>query len=454
MLLYDEIPSDVDSNIDTDDDNNEDDFQLETSNTDNVPIFDITLPDAIIDDDGQPSSPTVESTSPATVQPLADNIAASTSSGTDVLLPPSPATIQPSTPAVRSRIPPQWSTNFSPSISDSVFNQETGPTESITNLASPSPYDLFKTFIDDEIIDSLVFPTNLYAQQSGKRYIPTDRKEMETFLGINIMMGIKRLPRYRDYWSSEIDLNDAFISKLMPLNRFSWLLGNLHLNDNSLQPRRSDPTFDKLYKLRPFLNSISKNFRSSFKPNPDMAVDESMIKFKGRSCLKQYMPKKPIKRGYKVWVLCDKSGYALKFEIYTGKIGQTVQKNLGENVVKRLVEEYQGYNYTVYFDNYFTSYNLMEDLKSANINACGTVNKKRINLPHFKDDKKMTRGEHEWYASGTIIAMKWKDNNAVHLLSNFYNPMEVEQVMRRSRTGERVGFSCPAAIADIFRIIN
>ncbi|XP_039292603.1 nuclear pore complex protein NUP214-like [Nilaparvata lugens] len=75
ILLYDEIPSDVDSNIDSDHDNDED-FQLENSNTDdNVPIFDITLPDTIIDDNEQP-------TSPATVQPLTDNIAASSLSGT------------------------------------------------------------------------------------------------------------------------------------------------------------------------------------------------------------------------------------------------------------------------------------------------------------------------------------------------------------------------------------
>lgn len=33
--------------------------------------------------------------------------------------------------------------------------------------------------------------------------------------------------------------------------------------------------------------------------------DESMIAFKGRSMLKQYMPNKPNKRGYKVWCLAD-----------------------------------------------------------------------------------------------------------------------------------------------------
>ncbi|GBP55035.1 hypothetical protein EVAR_46331_1 [Eumeta japonica] len=46
-----------------------------------------------------------------------------------------------------------------------------------------------------------------------------------------------------------------------------------------------------------------------------------MIKFKGRNYLKQYMPKKLIKRGYKVWMKCAESGYCLDFEIYTGKEG-------------------------------------------------------------------------------------------------------------------------------------
>ena len=82
-------------------------------------------------------------------------------------------------------------------------------------------------------------------------------------------------------------------------------------------PQRGAPNFDKLYKLRPFIDKLSENFQKAFNPNETMAVDESMIKFKGRSSLKQFMPKKPIKRGYKVWVLADKSGYASKFEIYT-----------------------------------------------------------------------------------------------------------------------------------------
>ncbi|CAI6357497.1 unnamed protein product [Macrosiphum euphorbiae] len=62
-----------------------------------------------------------------------------------------------------------------------------------------------------------------------------------------------------------------------------------------------------------------------------------MIKFKGRSTLKQYMKDKPVKRGYKGWMLCDSSGYNLKFEVNTGKKKGTVEAGLGGRVVLDLL---------------------------------------------------------------------------------------------------------------------
>ena len=86
----------------------------------------------------------------------------------------------------------------------------------------------------------------------------------------------------------------------MTVNRFGWLLGNIHLNDNSLMPDRNSPTYDKLFKVRPFLNMMQENFEKYFNPNCEVAVDESMIIFKRRNSMKQYLPMKPVKRGYKV----------------------------------------------------------------------------------------------------------------------------------------------------------
>ena len=60
---------------------------------------------------------------------------------------------------------------------------------------------------------------------------------------------------------------------------------------------------DWLGKVRPLINHLSSKFSSLYEPSKDVAVDEAMIKFQGRSALKQYMPMKPIKRGIKVWVL-------------------------------------------------------------------------------------------------------------------------------------------------------
>lgn len=51
------------------------------------------------------------------------------------------------------------------------------------------------------------------------------------------------------------------------------------------------------------------------------SIDEAMIAFKGRSSMKQYVPKKPVKRGFKVWVKADAvSGYVSEIDVYTGKV--------------------------------------------------------------------------------------------------------------------------------------
>lgn len=69
------------------------------------------------------------------------------------------------------------------------------------------------------------------------------------------------------------------------------------------------------------------------------------------------MPKRPVKRGYKVWMLCASNGYNLKFDIYTGKSESGGQKELGAHV-RKLCHDLVGKQHRVFFDNYFTSYNL------------------------------------------------------------------------------------------------
>ena len=228
-----------------------------------------------------------------------------------------------------------WKTNISNFLAPGNFDQHFGPTNIPEEVELP--VEVFFCLFPDTLFEKISFETNLYATQasakSGKPFTPTTMQEIKIFFAINILMGIKHLPSYRDFWSTKLELRDTYISNLMPRTRFDWLLGNLHLNNNALQPKYGEPGFDKLYKVRPFLNTLSENFAKFYRPSENISIDESMILFKGRSSLRQYMPNKPIKRGYKVWVRASESGYVDQFEIYTGKIGNKSETNLGARVV-------------------------------------------------------------------------------------------------------------------------
>lgn len=203
-------------------------------------------------------------------------------------------------------------------------------------IVTETPIDSFNTLFSDELVELLVVQTNIYAtlKALGPIRFPTNSKEMRVFLGLNLCMGIKKLPYYRDYWSAQPELRDSYISKHMSVNRFGWLLTHLHVNDNSVMLNRGDPNYDKLYKVRPLLDSHSKTYKYSYNPTREQSVDESMIKFKGRSSLKQYMPDKPIKRGYKVWTRADAHGYVCQFQVYESKKDNKRELDLGRIVVK------------------------------------------------------------------------------------------------------------------------
>jgi hypothetical protein len=102
------------------------------------------------------------------------------------------------------------------------FTENVGVTDHIKEIESPTPYALFSRFFTDELMDLIVFQTNLYCTQIGKPFTPS-AEEMRVFLGINLYMGIIRKPSYRDYWSNEPDLHDSNVSQLIPVKRFSFL---------------------------------------------------------------------------------------------------------------------------------------------------------------------------------------------------------------------------------------
>lgn len=194
------------------------------------------------------------------------------------------------------------------------FVEYTGPKNIPENVKSPG--DFFLCLFSETNINSIADQSNLYCCQQKKVFTDITPNEIKKFLGVNIMMGVKRLPSYRDYWSSNVQLNDRYISSTMSVKRFSFLLSSLHLNDSSKEPKKNEAGYDKLYKVRLFLDNLSDTYLRFYDPTRNQAVDESMIKFKGRSSMKQYVPMKPVPRGFKSWVRADYYGYVCEFQIY------------------------------------------------------------------------------------------------------------------------------------------
>ena len=167
-------------------------------------------------------------------------------------------------------------------------------------------------------------------------------EELKAHLGFMILMGVVQLPAIADYWKTDEIFHYSPIASRISRNRFFELQRYLHFVDNStLQPTTS-PGYDKLGKIRPIIELVRAQFTNTYHLHREVSVDEAMIPFKGRSSMKQYMPKKPIKRGFKVWTLADAhNGYVSDIQVYTGRKGTTAEKGLGARVVKDLCSHLQ-----------------------------------------------------------------------------------------------------------------
>ena len=100
----------------------------------------------------------------------------------------------------------------------------------------------------------------------------------------------------------------------MSRDRFLQIFWNLHLCDPMLNARSPRST-----KVQPLLDILIPTFQSRFIPDQHVAVDESMIGFKGRVSFRQYVRGKPHPYGIKAFVLADsKTGYLHNVRIYFG----------------------------------------------------------------------------------------------------------------------------------------
>ena len=213
----------------------------------------------------------------------------------------------------------------------------------VRDVRGYSTLNSFNLIFKDSNFDSIAEETNRYAQQARKTkpdpaWHETNAKEVKALFALNILFGIKQLPEVYSCWSKNQLLRVPEVQKIFPRNCFPKISPYLHLNDKRKELPRGHANHDKLFKVRPLLNSFVEAVKSEYRLSKNVSIDEAMIPLKGRLSLKQYLLLKPVKRGIKVWECADSSNdFVCDLEVYTGKqCDGNPEQGLGHRIVRNL----------------------------------------------------------------------------------------------------------------------
>ena len=342
------------------------------------------------------------------------------------------------------------------------FNYERTPGPTNASFDSNSSIlDFFARFFTEEVWTFLVTETNRYADNnrivspSSRAWSPVSVQEMKAFVGILILMGILKLPRLEMYWSKQHPhIATPGISDIMSRIRFQQIFRFFHLSTSSEQVHSfHQPGYDRLFKVRKFLDLVSPKFEQEYIPHKQVSIDEAMIPFKGRLSFKQYMKDKPVKWGIKVFVLSDAhNGYVYRLQVYTGKDLNTVSDvGLCSKVVLDLMSGLESFHNELFTDNYYTSPSLYMTLYKNGVNACETVRSSRKGFPQELLTKATAsnRSFYDFRSSGPLLAAVWIDKRSIYFLSTMHiAEAPGVTVKRRKLDRSQDDISCPPLLPD------
>ena len=196
----------------------------------------------------------------------------------------------------------------------------------------------------------------------------------------------------------------------------------LHLVDNT----ELTPVSSKVAKIQPIhnvINTASKQF-SIF--HILLSVDESMVPYYGQHSRKMSIKWKPIRFGYKIWVLCGSDGYPNYLELYTGKSDEPL--SIGNRVVQvwwtwwRTIHTLISTSYTATISSPVTTF--YQIWQHEIWKTIGTIRENRTMcaakaMKSGKDLKKSDRETFDYRFYGNVYFCKWNDNSIVNTGSIF-----------------------------------
>ena len=309
---------------------------------------------------------------------------------------------------------PKWTKADLPSDDKFLWN---GTCTNTMSQLDYSPLSLFELFFSDDVVEFIAVSSVEYARQNGNHAFQLTSDDVRVFLAILFTSGYAVLPARRMYWECSPDVQNEAISRAMPRNRFEEILRNFHVADNN----NLDPS-DKYAKVRPLVRELNDRFLKHFPITAQLSIDESMIPYYGHHSAKQFIRGKPIRFGYKMWCLTTPLGYLIQFDPYQGAAKCDYgDVGLGGSVVLKLISQLpDSLHFQLYFDNLFTSVNLLDRLSQLGVGGTGTIRSNRLQGCNLADLSKCSRGAYDYaYDLSThVVLVRWMDSKPVTLASN------------------------------------
>ena len=161
------------------------------------------------------------------------------------------------------------------------------------------PLEYFESFVTTEILEPVVDETNRRAAQllakpglkGGSRlrqWFDTTMNELKSFIALSLYMGVIWKPKLKMYWTTKPMLETPYVRRLMTEKRFSLLMKGLHFVNSDLIVAGASKAEKSFSKIKPFFDALIHQFQSVYTPSANVAIDESLMLWKGRLAMKQY----------------------------------------------------------------------------------------------------------------------------------------------------------------------
>jgi hypothetical protein len=298
-----------------------------------------------------------------------------------------------------------------------------------------------RCFLTDTLIDIIVTSTNAYALSlQASPAFTTDAAEMWRYMAARIRMGIARLPEMPMYWKAEY--RDDYIMQLFPYKRFKLLQRYWHIAAST--PAGQQHT--AVEKISPLYHDCQRLFLAHYTPGEAFAIDESMVRCKGRTSWKTTIKTKPTPTGYKMYTV-GSDGYLLGFTIYRGKGGYNTPHAAIHHTVMNMVRPWGGDHRTLYFDNLYTSPTLCDDLLHLDIHSCGICRPNRRGLPPRirAAMQRLQKSGHTQWQRGRLGCLAWFSAKPILVLSTHHR---VDHFVSVTYTDSRPPVDKPQVILD------